>query len=148
MNIDITSILNGSSKQIDFESKINFDKSVFENTDILKLDDILVSGSIYVDDSNSYHIDADVSGVMVLPCSVTLKEVDYKFSCRIEEVYDENELNNFKNDKNLKNTIDILPIIWENIILEIPLRVVATDAYDKKLEGDGWKLITDQEGEE
>lgn len=148
MNIDITELINGSRDKIEVNDVINFDKEIFKNTDIIKLDNISLNGNIYVDNANIYHIDIDVNGIMVLPCSITLKPVDYKFSCKVEEEYDETELSNMKNNKNLKNSIDILPIIWENIVLEIPLKVLSSDAYDTKLEGDGWKLITDQEGEE
>ena len=148
MNIDITELINGSKNKIEVNDVISFDKEIFKNTDIIKLDNISLNGSIHVDNANIYHIDIDVNGIMVLPCSITLKPVDYKFSCKVEEEYDETELSNMKNNKNLKNSIDILPIIWENIILEIPLKVLSSDAYNTKLVGDGWKLITDQEGEE
>lgn len=150
MNIDITKLINGVQDSIDVNEAINIDKEVFKNTDIIELNNISLNGSIYVDAANIYHIDIDVDGVMVLPCSITLKPVDYKFSCKVEEEFDETELSNIKNDKISKNTIDILPIIWENIVLEIPLRVLSSDAYNTKIEGDGWKLVidTDQEGEE
>lgn len=148
MNIDITELINGSKNKIEVNEIVNFDKEIFKNTDIIKLDNISLSGSIHVDNANIYHIDIDVNGIMVLPCSITLKPVDYKFSCKVEEEYSETELSNMKNNKNLKNSIDILPIIWENIVLEIPLKVLSSDAYDTKLEGDGWKLITEEEGEE
>ena len=149
MNIDITKLINGVQDSIDVNEVINIDKEVFKNTDIIELNNISLNGSIYVDAANIYHIDIDVDGVMVLPCSITLKPVDYKFSCKVEEEFDETELSNIKNDKISKNTIDILPIIWENIVLEIPLRVLSSDAYNTKIEGDGWKLVidTDQEGE-
>ena len=149
MIIDITELTTAASKEVEVKQEINIDKEVYKNTDIIRLDNVEVSGNISVDDASFYHIDLDVFGTMVLPCSITLKEVSYKFSCRIDEIYSEDEISNFKNDKKMKNSIDILPIIWENIILEIPLRVVSDDAYDTKLEGDGWRLITDnQEGEE
>lgn len=150
MNIDITELINGSKDLIEINEVVNFDKDIFKNTEIIKLDNISLSGSIYVDSANIYHIDMDVNGVMVLPCSITLKPVDYEFSCKVEEEYNETELSNMKNNKNFINSIDILPIIWENIVLEIPLKVLSSDAYNTKLEGDGWKLITDtdQEGEE
>ena len=46
---------------------------------------------------------------------------------------------------NSKNSLDILPIIWENILMEIPMRVVSEDAEDVALSGDGWKFITGEE---
>ena len=46
--------------------------------------------------------------------------------------------------KNIENSIDILPIIWENILIEIPMRVVSEGAEDLSLHGDGWELITEE----
>ena len=45
--------------------------------------------------------------------------------------------------KTIKKTIDILPIIWENILMEIPMKIVSDDLSDIKTQGEGWKLITD-----
>ena len=50
-----------------------------------------------------------------------------------------------ENSTNFQNSIDILPIIWENILMEIPMRVVSEDAEDITLSGDGWKFITGEE---
>ena len=47
--------------------------------------------------------------------------------------------------KKNQNTIDILPIIWENILMEIPIRVVGDKNQSLQMEGDGWKLITEEE---
>ena len=62
-----------------------------------------------------------------------------------EELIDE-QAENVKKDENI---LDILPIIWENILMEIPMRVVSPGAEDKlnNLQGDGWKVITDEEKE-
>ena len=49
---------------------------------------------------------------------------------------------------NCQTRLDILPIIWENILMEIPMRVVSEDAEDVELSGDGWRLITDDEKKE
>ena len=47
--------------------------------------------------------------------------------------------------KIIQNSIDILPIIWQNIILEVPLKVVSPDIEVKNINGDGWRFITDEE---
>ena len=52
-----------------------------------------------------------------------------------------------ENDKKIENSIDILPIIWENILMEIPMKVVSEEAKDIELKGDGWRLITDEKRE-
>ena len=86
---------------------------------------------------------------MILPCSMTLKPVDYEFNIKVEGIMEElfEEIGEIV--KNNQNTIDILPIIWENILMEIPMKVVSEEAKDVRMEGNGWKLITEkEEGEE
>ena len=50
-----------------------------------------------------------------------------------------------ENARNFTNTLDIFPIIWENILMEIPIRVVGDKNQNLQMEGDGWKLITEEE---
>ena len=85
---------------------------------------------------------------MVLPCAITLEPVNYPFSVKISGNLEEmlEEIN--ENSKKIENSIDIFPIIWENILMEIPMKVVSEKAKDIKLEGDGWRLITDEKREE
>ncbi len=82
---------------------------------------------------------------MTLPCSLTLEPVDYKFETNVignvEEMLE--DLDKFS--KKVQNSLDILPIIWENILMEIPSRVVSPKAKDMKTSGDGWKIIEDEE---
>ncbi len=103
-----------------------------EGTGIIKLDNISITGEHVKNE-----VKLTVKGIMVLPCAVSLKPVDYSFEVEIEEKIEENLKNN-------QNTIDILPIIWENILAEIPIRVVSEDLTDIKKSGDGWILIDEK----
>lgn len=141
MIIDITKLKSSIVDEIELDEKIELDLS---STEIIELKDARIKGSISRDDI-SYYINAVISGVMVLPCSITLKPVDVPFSTEIsgniEEMLEETE----ENVKKSEFTIDILPIIWENILMEIPMKVVSDDISDAKLEGDGWKVIEEDE---
>ena len=44
----------------------------------------------------------------------------------------------------MKNTLDITEILWQNIMLEVPLRFTTVDDYSK-YQGDGWKLTSEEE---
>ena len=39
-------------------------------------------------------------------------------------------------------------IVWQNILVDVPLRVLAPDAEFKNVLGDGWRLITEESNEE
>ena len=78
---------------------------------------------------------------MVLPCAVTLKPVNHDFNIKISDNLNELLSEIDKNIKKVENLLDIFPIVWENILMEVPMRVVSSDVSDVPLEGNGWKFI-------
>lgn len=147
MVYDIIRLNNNIDKSILVDEVYSFKKEELEGTDLIKLDDVKINGEIFKNSLGNIELNVDVEGVMVLPCAITLKPVDYPFSFNISGEIDELMADFEENSRNFKNTIDILPIIWENILMEIPYRVVSEEAKtsDIKMEGDGWKFTTDEE---
>ena len=141
MEIDVTRLKSDLEEYTLVDLEYSFSKEQLANTNILELSNVFVFGNItkYLD---GFHLDIEVKGEMILPCSISLKPVNYPYSFKIEEDLDENGQESLKN---ITNTIDILPIIWENILMEIPMRVISPDLSMVKTEGDGWKLITETE---
>ena len=143
MIIDITSLKNNSTIKIN--ENIIVDKDILEKSNIIELKDSKVMGEIIKDNLNEYILNVIASGIMVLPDSLTLNPVDYEFSIEIEGNIAEllEEIN--ESSKKTEFSIDIFPIIWENILMEIPMRVGGDDSDNIKLEGDGWKLIQEKD---
>ena len=137
MKIDLN-YLNRFGK-IDIDSDFILDKSYYKNTDIRKLENLHVSGEISVDYDDDINFNINISGRMILPCAVTLVDVPYDFNTNIEENIGKFE----KIYKNNKNSLEISPILWENIVLEIPIRVVSKDIKPSNTSGDGWELISE-----
>ena len=147
MQFDIIRLNNNIEKFIEVSEIYTFTQDELMGTDLLKLENVKVEGEILKNSLGNIELNLDVEGVMVLPCAITLKPVDYPFAITISGEIEELMANFEENERNFKNTIDILPIIWENILMEIPMRVVSEDAKDKNLNmsGDGWKFITEEE---
>ena len=145
MNIDLLRLKNNVDKVIDIDEELNFTKEQLANTDLLDLKDVLATGELTKDSMDDINLYLKVSGTMYLPCAITLEKVEHKFSFTIDDKL-ENVLEEVKNDKKIENTIDILPIIWENILMEIPMRVVSPNAKPEKLKGDGWQFVTEPKG--
>ena len=142
--LDLTKLQNRSVNELNYSDTITIDKSMYENTDIRNLSDVKVNAHIKRVTDSSYNMSLIIDGVMTLPCSVTLKDVLYPFHIETEV-----KISNDDDDENLEeyvkiiqNSIDILPIIWQNIALEIPLKVVSDDVSDTPTSGDGWKLVS------
>lgn len=147
MIIDLTKLKSGIEKEIIINNSYSFSKDELKGTEIISLDNVSITGNIHMNSLNEYFINLTIDGVMYLPCAVTLEPVDYKFHVEISDTLEKIMEEISENYKKIENSIDILPIIWENILMEIPMRVVSKKAHDIKLSGDGWKLITEDNHE-
>ncbi len=147
MLIDLTRLRSGIDSEVIVEETYSVPKEDLEHTGVTSIDNVSIDGTITLDAMQEIYLDLVVSGVMVIPCAITLKPVNYPFSIVIdgtlEEILDETT----EKTINSQNSLDIL-LIWENILMEIPMRVVSEGAEEVKLSGDGWRLVTDDEKEE
>jgi len=142
MFIDITRLQNRSTNEFLYKNTIVLDEALYKNTDIRKLSPVEVSADIKRITDTSYKMSLEIKGEMTLPCSITLNDVIYPFDIKTEvKLSNEDE----EDVKIIQNNIDIISIIWQNIVLEIPLRVVSEDANNSPVSGEGWKLIREDE---
>ena len=135
MEFDLNSL--NTKPKIIIDTKVTFPKEDLEKAGILDMDEVSVKGEITSNREENI-LNLTIKGKMILPCNLTLEPVDYPFTLEIEE-----NLNEII--ENSQKTIDILPIIWENILMEIPMRVISPNAKNMKTKGNGWELITDSE---
>lgn len=133
MNVSLITL--NTKNRVDFDE--NPDVSTLKDDRILSLEDIHVKGHIIDNGTDEYEVSMKITGLMNLKSSINSSPVPYKLDIDYDEfISDFVELY-----KNSSNTLDILPIIWENILLEIPIRAVNTsDEYEMK-EGEGWEVL-------
>lgn len=139
--IDISKLLTNVEKEIEIDEVITYENEYLQNTDVIKITPVSVKGMISKDDIDNLALNIQVSGEMFLPCSITLEPVKYPFSFELNEIITEKNENNLKKDI---NTLELKPYLWENILVEIPLRIVSENAYKKEYKGDGWQLISEE----
>ncbi len=146
MNIDLTRLRSNVDKEVLIDITYSFDKETLGN-DIRSLDNVRITGKIVKNSLDDYILRVNIKGVAILPCRVTLKDVPYEFDIDI----DDSLLNLYeligKKEEKITNTIDIFPIIWENIFMEIPTFVVSPDAKEVSMEGDGWSYNKEKKEE-
>ena len=75
---------------------------------------------------------------MILADDITLEDYEYNFTSEIEENIEETSIN-------LQKTLDITDILWQNILIEVPSKVVNDKNKNIKLEGNGWRLISEDD---
>ena len=125
------------SNSIDINSDITFTEDYFKDTDIRDIKNAHVEGELNINSLDELEANLSVSGTFILPNSVTLEDVSLDFNTEIEENY--GNIDNFFNKK--QNTLDILALIWENIVSEVPMKV--TDGNEPaELNGDGWQYTS------
>ena len=141
MIIDLTKLNSGIKEYTTIDLSYSFSKEELKDSEILELNDVKIYGTISKNSLNDYYLDLEISGIMVLPCAVTLKPVNHDFNIKISDNLNELLSEIDKNIKKVENLLDIFPIVWENILMEVPMRVVSSDVSDVPLEGNGWKFI-------
>lgn len=141
MHIDITKLLNRLEREIGINDEVIFPKELLENTRIYELINTKFDGVITFDYDEELLLKGTLSGLMILEDDLTLEKIKREFSLDI--------LENMQNyEQNQQNSIDIMPILWQNIVVEVPMRVTNSEIKDIKVQGDGWKVIAEDELEE
>ena len=141
MIIDIAKL--NTTGSISINELLTYDKNCYKDTSIEELKPVKVIGKIFYNISDEIELDLDVEGVMVLQDSITLDPIDYPYSFHINEIVNESNEEIKDYYKNSKNTLDIMPILWQNIVLEVPISI--TNNEDAHLSGEGWTLKKDDE---
>ena len=129
-----------------FDEEIAFDSNTFFSLSSLRgLKDVRVWGDAqYFVDSEQFNVHFTVEGVMIVPCALTNVDVDYPFYEERDVVYsfvkviDDEDVIEVK-----KDVVDLMPVIFETIICEVPLKVVSEGA-SVQAKGKGWEFISDE----
>ena len=134
MEIDISKLYNHTLSTLNIDKEVIIPKDNFKNTDIKDLKSVTFKGSIQ-NLEEVFNLKGVVTGIMVLEDNISLDEIDYEFSAEIDEEIEENV-------ENSSNILDITDVLWQNILLEVPLKLTNVTNFDE-YHGDGWKLISE-----
>lgn len=145
MNIDLTKLITGIEEELIIEEDLNFPVENLKNTTIKELKEVVFKGSITKLYDDNFEITGTITGIMVLPDDITLEPVDYSFKSEIEEKFSEFETNEEKSLEIIKNRLDITEFLWQNILVEIPLKIKNEKNENLSLKGNGWRLVTEEE---
>lgn len=134
------------NRTLKFDEYVNVDDILDKNGEIRQISPVRVQGHVIVSKTLiSFHL--HISGTMVLPCSLTLVDVDYPFSIETIESFQLNEHVPVDEGENEfihsieGQIIDLKPIIKENVLLSVPMKVVHPDAKISE-SGEGWEFVT------
>ena len=145
MNINLTMLVTNNLDDIVVDDDVVIPATLISSSEIRRLYNVHFKGDITRLYNGDYSIEGVLTGTMILADAVTLEDVSYDFNIEISEEFDEFGKKNDNNLKIVQNTLDITEFLWQNILVEIPLKVVSEKNQNLKLEGNGWRLITEED---
>ena len=134
--IDLIEIKNGIVDKIKINEKYDLSDYLDSSSNIFDIKKVKVIGDI-TKIQDELNIKIKINTQILIEDSISLDKVWYPIDIEIDE-----KLDDFieKNEKSL----DIINFLWQNIVMEVPLRYTEVDNYSK-YKGDGWKLVSDEE---
>lgn len=139
-------LLNSFNETVTFDEFITFEPHFISKINHLReLQDVEVNGTLHYDThSDLATCDFEIHGAMIVPCSITNEDVEHLFSTQSSQVF---AFHKVDKDEDIievkKDLVELMPVIFQNIILEIPLKVVKENItqYPK---GKGWEVVKEE----
>ena len=125
-------------KKIDIDNEVIISEEQIKTSTIRRLNSVHFKGHLNKLIDDTYELIGTLSGTMIIPDDITFEDYEYNFTTEIEENIDETRIN-------FQKTIDITEDLWQNILVEIPLKAINEKNKNIKLEGEGWRLISEDE---
>jgi len=139
------------NKLMHFDNEVDVSELKTLNEDIRATTDARVYGYCSLD-GDEIIFSLNMTGEVTLPCSRTLVDVPYRFHVKATEIFttslyygeeeEEEEIHPLEGE-----VVDLYPFILENILLELPYRVMTDDQSvldNAVLEGEGWSFSEEE----
>ncbi|MBD7936835.1 MULTISPECIES: YceD family protein [Cytobacillus] len=137
------------SKDFPFDEIVNVDELVKMDNEIRDASPMRITGRADID-SEKVIVHFKMEGHLILPCSRTLVDVKYPINVETIETFllkasdyeTEEEVHQVQGD-----VIDMMPIIHEILVLEVPMQVFCDDSGEEGApqSGKDWEVISEQE---
>ena len=138
MNIEIYKF--NMNNKVFVDQVVNFPKE-FDKGDIKDLKNVHVNGYLTISEYDELDYNLTITGTMILEDSVTLEETEYDFESEADDSAGNYEKYLNKN----RNLLDILPILWENIVSEVPIQIKKEGSTLQNVSGNGWEFESNNE---
>ena len=133
MKWQIAKLLKEVTKEIQVNEEVDFAEAVKKNPDLRKMSPVLVTGKGTIfSTARNVTFDLTIRGEMTLPCALTLDDVIYPFKATLNPIFtwDAEGYDPDSDDYLVKDTIELAASVWQEIFVQIPLRVVKEGAYE------------------
>ena len=145
MNIDLTKLVTNNQEEIQVQENFEIEEERLKSSPIHALKTPFLEAKITKLYDGNYEIEGKITGIMILADDITLEDVEVPFESNFDEKFNEVGENEENNLKIIQNRLDITDFLWQNILVEIPLKVKSKHSENLTLKGNGWRLVTEEE---
>lgn len=138
--------LQSENGTIPFDEEITFESAAFAKMDHIRgLRDVRVSGNAHYDEfSNRVFANLHVEGIMIVPCSITMEDVEVAFDTSSEEIFAFDKCEDEDVHETKGDVIELLPVVFQLILMEVPLKVVK-EGIKEYPKGKGWEVVKEED---
>lgn len=110
-----------------FEEVLDLREYVPKDDDVMDVKKTYVLGHMSIDGEDElFNFDLQIKTTLIVACARTLKPVELPLDFTVRETFSHDTRDEYRSIDGI--TIDLSPIIWSNIYLEKPMRVIHPDA--------------------
>lgn len=139
--IDLNTLYNRNIDKLEINDEYEIPTNLITDNRIKSLDKVKVKGYIKLEPTDEIdeelYFNGQISGVMHIEDSISLEDISYEYSIDYDDFIDEKYKNN-------ENRLDIFEFLWENIELEVPIKLTNVSDYSK-YQGNDWQLISEED---
>ena len=119
------------NQDYNFDVTYDFTEDIKNIDDIISISEVNVHGIIHVLDYDKFEFDLHIKCTMTLEDAITLDPVEFNLDLEVIEIFSVED--NGDDDIILidTNTVELRPVIWENIIINKPIRFVSNESPDE-----------------
>lgn len=118
-----------TNESLVFTDEFDFSEDAKNVNGVITIGKTIVSGTARCIGMEKYKFDLHIEVMLELEDAWTLEPVPYKISLDVTEIFD--RLESSEEVRVIeKNTVDLYDVVWENILLEIPMRITKEEAKE------------------
>ncbi|QVK19030.1 DUF177 domain-containing protein [Mycoplasmatota bacterium] len=152
MKYYINELMKHGTTPFEINESVDFSSIASQHHEIRKMSKVVIAGKGQLSGEDVI-FDLNIKCDLILPCALTLEDVKYHMDFDTKEFFTFKEHakeEDYDYDMTIVKgqTIEIAPVIWQNIIVNIPQRVVSENAYNKMpKEGENWQIVDENNQE-
>jgi len=133
-----------NEKGIILDQEVLFEEDKFSGPLIKKVKDCYIKGKIYYSTTKEVLLECNIKGHIIIKDSNSGDDIVYPYETNINEILQEDTNLNENLRTNGKEILDLKEVLWQNIVLEVPLNFSETDK-PSCTKGEGWELKSEDE---